>query len=250
MATLSLALSLILLAIYLAWGVYTLRLRFVKHEELSFTTEAVTVALVLVFYVVELSLHRVYMQDSTLLYLGTGLALVVSGAALYGPMVVSLIARVFVDALHPVDAGEVQAPHYGPAEALERVGKYEGAVGEYRVIARIFPKDPEPLLRAAECWIELRELENATADFERAMRLLDDPERVQVVANRVADIYARDLDQPDRAEKVLTDFLTRFPDAEHRAGIERRLERLHRAPEPAARATVSEALEIPGESSE
>lgn len=250
MIAISIVFSVLLLAGYLAWGIYTLRLRFVKHEEIPFPVEVATIVAVLIFYAIEFWIQRTQATGNVLLFIGAGLALIVSGAALYGHMVVSVVARVFVDAIHPVDQERINEPQYGPAEALERMGDYDGAVSEYRVIARIFPKEPEPLLRAAECWLELRQPEDAAGAFERAVRLTTDPERAQFVTNRLADLYMSELDDTAKAEQVLTNYLERFPDTDFSVGVERRLERLRRPAKAAPQTVVSDSLELPGESSE
>ncbi|NTV80676.1 MAG: hypothetical protein HGA24_04550, partial [Candidatus Aminicenantes bacterium] len=47
----------------------------------------------------------------------------------------------------PGERSKTHEPQYAPAEALERDEDYDGALREYMVIARIFPKDPTALLR-------------------------------------------------------------------------------------------------------
>jgi len=211
---------------YMAWGVYTLRLRYRYHEELPALVEALTLILVVTFYVVEMFLLRRYLGHLPVHFMFAILGLVVSGAALYGPMLVSLLSRVVVDLMMPPDQSKTREPRYEPAEALERVGDFDGALGEYLVIARMFPKEPSVLLRIADLYARLDRPAEAVKWYERALTNLNAEDQCLGVTNRLAELYQRKLEQREDAVRVLNAYLSRFPDAEYADSVRSRLQRL------------------------
>ena len=106
-------------------------------------------------------------------------------------------------------------------------GDYEGAYAECLVIARVFPKDPSVALRVARNLVELERLEEACQWFERGLRGIDDADRSLHVVNRLSDIYLRRLDRQSDAIRVLQEYVTQFPNAEHAETVRGRIRRLN-----------------------
>lgn len=218
--------SAFLLVIYLGWGVYSLRLRYRHHQELSLSFEGVTLVALLLFYAFELNIFRYYFRNSPIYLLFAVLGLIVSSTALYGPMMVSLVSRLMVDAITSRDETMVHEPRYSPAQALERQGDYEGALQEYRVMARIFPNDPTSIIRIADNMAKLGEMEESAEWFERSLKVLDSPEKSLMIVNRLHQIYIKELERADDATRVLEEYLQKYPDAEYASSVQRRLDGL------------------------
>ncbi len=231
--TITSTISIALLVPYLGWGIYTLRRRFRFHDEFNVVTEVVTLIAVGLWFASEIALMRQYMREQPALFIFAVLGLFVSGTALYGPMLTSLISHMIVDVIMPVDKSDPNQPRYGPGEALERQGDYEGAIGEYMVIARMFPKDPTAAVRIADNFTKIGQFINAAPWFERSLELLDSPEKSLPVINRLADICIQRLNQPERAAAAFEMFLSRYPDAEYASSVQQRLARLEEGEHPA-----------------
>lgn len=244
MDVLDVVISLLFMAPYFAWGLYTLRLRYLKHEELSPKTEALTVAAVVALIAFEMYSLRGLAKDWPLLYVFSSLGLLVSAVALYGHMLVSLISRVFVDALMPAEDQGADMPQFGPVDALEHLGDYEGALQECYVIARLFPREPSVAVRIGDLQCKLDQPEEAVGWFERALPYIYDSEAALRVTNRLADIYQRELGRKSDTVRVLEGYVKRFPKSERIETVRARIERLT-GPEPVPRDTVSIVLEIP-----
>jgi tetratricopeptide (TPR) repeat protein len=212
---------------YLAWGVYTLRLRFRYHEDISPLIEAVTLLAVAAFFAVEVVLLRTYMGKNQVLHIFAMLGLLVSGAALYGPMAVSLLSQVVVDTISPGDRSKTREPRFGPTEALEREGDYEGALREYLVIARVFPREAEVHLRIGEVYMRLSKPEEAAPWFRRALGYIESPEKSLEVTNRLCEIYNRQLGNREEVGRLLEAYLSKYPEAEYSGAVRERLNRLN-----------------------
>ena len=222
---------------YFALGFYTLRRRYAHHEELSPHIEALVLFGVAMFYALESFLLRSSMKTSPAYYFFAILGLIVSGAALYGPMAISLVSQVLVDLIIPGERSKTMEPRYEPAEALERELDFEGAIREYLVIARVFPREPNTFLRIAELYLKLEQFEEAAAWFERALKLLDSAEKSLQITNRVCEIYQRKLGRPDAAGPLLEAYLAKYPDAEFSGSVRDRLAKvrnLNAEPVPSA----------------
>ncbi len=210
---------------YLAWGVYALRRRYRFHEDIPRRIEAVTLIGLVLFVALETYLLHRFMRDSPGFFFFAVLGLLVSAMALYGPMLISLSSQIIVDMVMPSERSKTHEPGYGPAEALERAGDFEGALQEYLIIARMFPREPAVLLRIAECCLRLNRTAEAAGWFERAANYLDSAERCLQVANRLCELYNRQLNRPEEAVRVLEAYLDRYPDAEYAESVRQRLKR-------------------------
>ncbi len=219
-------LSVTLFSVYLGWGIYVLRQRLRHDAELSHTLEIATLAGLAVFYAVEISLLRSVMRDTPVLFFFAVLGMIVSSMALYGPMLISLLSHVLVESVMPSGDKDLHEPKYGPAEALERQGEYEAALKEYMIIARIFPKDATAALRIADNLMKLGRPEDAAPWFERGLSRLTSPQKSLMVANRLFDLYYRDLGREEAGIRVLEAFTLRFPNAEQTQYVRQRLESL------------------------
>ena len=216
----------LLLVPFFGWGIHTLRLRYRYHEDMSLYLEGATLAGLVVWYVFQFRLLNLWLSDAPVLYFFSALGLIVAGAALYGSMLASLIAQLAVDLVMPRDRDLGNEPRFGPAEALERAGDYEGAAEEYMVIARMFPKDSATAIRLADNLMKLDRPEDAAFWFEHGVSLLDAPDKSLRVVNRLADLYARRLEKPEEAKRILHAYLRKFPDAAYADSVRDRLRRI------------------------
>lgn len=229
---------------FLGWGIYTLRLRYSHHEDLSMRLELATLAAVTVFVAVELMLVRPSLANNPVLYVFTILGLAVAATALYGPMLVSVASKVFVDAVIADHRGADDGPQFGPVDALERVNDFEGALGECLVLSRMFPKDATVSIRAATNYASLERYSEAAEWFERGLSRVNDADRAFRVTNRLAEIYNKQLDRADDADRVLRQFIERYPDHERADSIQRRIDRA------APSAAIARPIAIPDSPSE
>lgn len=225
LASISIA-SVLMLIPYFGWGLYVLRERLRHDAELKHSLEIATLVGLAIFYLIEIELFHSAMAGAPVLYFFAILGLVVSSAALYGPMLVSLLSYLIVESVMPGGEKAVLEPRFGPAEALERRGDFEGAVKEYMVIARVFPKDPTAFVRIGDNLIKLDQSEEAAVWFERGLQRLASPQKSLMVSNRLFDLYYRHLDEPAKGLRVLQDYVTKFPDAEAAETVRERLSNL------------------------
>lgn len=226
MTILSIILSVALMLPFLAWGIHTLRERYVLHEEIPRKVEVATLCGVALFVIVQLALLRQWMSHLEALYIFTVLSVFVASSALYGHMLISVASQLVVDFVHPPTEDRTHAPRFGPAEALEAGGDSDGALREYMVIARIFPRDAETAFRTGNVLAELSRFDEAGAAFERGLSLTTDSERALVVTNRLSDIYQRELDRMDDARRVLSEYIDRHPNGNRTELVKKKLERM------------------------
>lgn len=227
-------LSVILLIPFLGWGIYTLHVRFNRKEELNPVVEGVTLVGVILFLALEMALLRASLGHLAGVQVAAALGLFLAAGALYGHIVLSLLSYAFVGIFMPSGRNTPQTPKYGAAEALEQQGDYEGAVAEYEAVARAFPKDPKAALRIGDNLARLGRPEEAAPWFEQAFEHINSPEKCVSVAFRLFEIYARQLDRPDLARRLLERYLERFPESKHADAVQRKLEGLKTQPLPKA----------------
>ena len=198
------------------------------REELEASIKWITVAGVIAFLTIELFILRKWMGDLSIYYMFTTLGLMLSTAALYGHLIVSIASQIAVDMIHPPDKHEAHIPDFAPAEALDEIGDYEGALNEYLVIGRIFPNEPDPILRLADAYMNLDDIDQALKYFLKGLSLINAPNRALRITNRIAGIYSRTLDLPEEAKKVLQSFVKRFPTADECSSVLRRLDAMEK----------------------
>lgn len=211
---------------FFAWGVYTLRIRFQFHEDFAPKVEAITLGSLALFLTIQIILLDMRLADSPVLYLFSVIGLVASTAALYGPMFVSVVSHLLVNLVSHAQPGDMDTPHYTSAESFEEVGDHEGALREYLVIVRTYPKDASALLRVANSHTKLAQYNEAAEFFEKGLALLEDEERALRITNRLSEIYSRQLDRAEDAIRVLENYQVKYPDSARRDTIIRRLSRL------------------------
>ncbi len=220
------------LCVFFAWGIYTLHRRFRRQDELSPLVEAATLVGVILFYAVEIEQLREWTRSQPLTYVFTVLGLFVAGLALYGHMAISLTSRVIVDIIVPGGESVQDRPRFGPAEMLEREKDFDGALQEYLVLARVFPRHPQVHQRIAECLIRLARPGESVRWLERALKHTDSDDKALPVVSRLCEVHARFLEQPVEAQRVLEMFLAAYPNSQHAASVRERIQSLGgRAPE-------------------
>ncbi|MFM1920489.1 MAG: hypothetical protein RLZZ303_2123 [Candidatus Hydrogenedentota bacterium] len=229
---------------YFCWGVYAMHARFLRHHDWPIHIEAATLAAIAAFYAFAFPLLRQYLADTPAAMLFAMLGLFASGAALYGHMAISLTAKLVVDAVTH-GGGPAEGPRLGPAEALERVHDYEGAIAEYLILARMYPNDVPVKMRMAECMLKLKRAEDAGYWLDRALEKSDTQAIRSTVVTRLADVAVRELQDVDRARRALAAYLGVYPDAPDRDAILMRLSSLDRQPEEPAKSSLSRLDEAP-----
>lgn len=222
-------LSGLLLIPYLCWGVYLLRLRFFTRADFGVTLEALTLVGLLIFYYIEFKFLHMWLSRSPLKMIFAVMGLGMSGLALYGHLMISLVSHLLVDAVMPSGGPTDHEPRYGAAEALEEQGDYEGAVREYVAIAGMFPKASRAALRAADNLAKLGRMAEAVTWFERGLKCITTAEESLPVLNRVVEVYSRDLDRPEAAARALEDYVRKYPQGIYTDSVRQRLARM-RAP--------------------
>lgn len=237
----------IMMVPFFAWGIYSLQRRFRFQEEGSPLLEAATLLLLVLFYAFEIAQLRESLYHLRGWYLFTVLGLLVSGFALYGHMAVSLLSRLIVDVVVPHNDGAADRPRLGPVEILERQGDFEGALREYQVLARIYPRYAPIHCRIAENLLRLDRPGDAAQWLETALRYSPDDHGLPIV-QRLCELYERDLDQYDDARQVLRNFLGRNPASPHAEALEKRLEWIGRSEAPVIPAALVPLDEVPLES--
>lgn len=202
-----------LLVPFFGWGIYLLRRRYLYYEESTARLEVATAAFIGVFFWIESLVLRQALSGQLLLHLAAILGLSVAGFALYAHVVISLISRLVVDMVAPGDDEAVDHPRFGPVEALEREGDYEGALQEYLVLARIYPRNVEVLSRTASMQNLCGNPETAAEWFVRARKRASRPDDALGVVNQLCQLYERELDQPEKSDHYLARFIRDFPDS-------------------------------------
>lgn len=212
----------ILLIPFFGWGLFSLHWKYRRREDWPLWVDALTVAALAVFYAVEIDELRLWLQHQRITYIFSVLGLFVAGLALYGHTVVSLLSRLIVEVIAPGEEDSHDRPRFGPAEILERQGDWEGALQEYLILLRIFPRNPVINQRAADCCMQLKRPEEALKWLERAVRDHPPDEKILPILSRICEIYDRVLRRPDEARKVLDRFLLEHPAFHHADEIQAR----------------------------
>jgi tetratricopeptide (TPR) repeat protein len=152
--------------------------------------------------------------------------------ALYGHIAVSFLSKLLVDVFLPGADEVTSAPRFGPAEALERLGDYQGALNEYHVLARIFPGRPEIMARIGGALEALTSYDEAALWFQRALDAQDRPHEATTLLWRLLDLLEHRQQRPDLAAQACEALLARFPDLPDAGSVELRRKRLVDAQRP------------------
>ena len=223
-------LSLALMAPFVVWGFYLLRLQFTGDEEIPVVLEAVTLGLLIVFYAFQFAVLEALLSDSLGLFVGACLLLIALGAGLYGPMLTSFLSRTLVGVFMPNAEPPVSTPHLGAGERLERLDDFEGALHEYESVARMFPDHPDVALRMGSTLARLERYEEAAEHLEKALGANEDPEESYPLLARLVEILVTDMDQRGAAIEALGQFAEKFAGTNEAERAQRRMERLSQAP--------------------
>ena len=201
--------------VFIIVGVWSLHTRFQRQEEWRLLTQVIVLAGVTLFYLIEIPILRYVLRDNIVYFIFALLGLFVAGLALYGHIAVSVISRILVELLIPDNPANTATPRLGPAEALERQQDWEGALHEYYILARIYPRNPMLCVRAANNLLRLNRETEAIAWLERAIKYTQKPEDNLTLVRRLCDAL-ESLDQPEKANAALRIFAKRF--SEHESG--------------------------------
>lgn len=195
--------GILLLVPFFGWAIYLLRRRFVYYVENTMTLEALTAVGLVLFFWVESTVLRHALDQHMLWYLFSILGLVVASFALYAHVIISLASRILVDLVIPGDQAATNQPRFGPVDALERSEDYEGALQEYLVLARIYPRNFEVLRRTGRVHEILDQPEDAITWYHRARKRAGSASEALVAVNRLCALYDGALDQPEQADAAL-----------------------------------------------
>jgi tetratricopeptide (TPR) repeat protein len=247
MAVVAFAMSVALMLPFFFWGVHLLRERYLLHRDIPMRVEVYSLLGVVAFQTVQLMLIRIWMGEITAFYAFTMLAIAAASTALYGPTLVSVVSQEIVNLMHPPHDARTEEPNFSMAEGLEQRCDYEGALREYMVMARVFPKDSETAFRVGHVLIELERFEEAAASFERGLHQAAgaDPERALLATNRLSDLYRERLGRMDDAAMTLQAYLDRYGDTAKAELVARKLDRLRRNGTPSSNGNGSSAATPP-----
>ena len=219
-------LSGVLLIPYLTWGIFLLRQRLVYKVELDRAVEVFTIAALVFFFIFEFTLLKMYLINNPIKLVFSTMGLVASGLALYGPLLVSFSSHFVIDLIMPTAHFDPNVPQYGIAAGCELRGDFEAAAREYATIARMFPRDAHANLRTADNYMKTENVDLALPYFAQGLRNLAGSSEALRVTNRLAEIYQRRLNDPEKAKAILESYLERFPDAEYADSVRSRITRL------------------------
>lgn len=222
---LSQILGIALLVPFFGWAIYLLRRRFQYYEENSLALEVITAGALGIFLWIEVTILRYALEGQILLYLAAILGLSVSTFALYAHVLISLASRIVVDMVSPRGETAAYQPRFGPVDALEREEDYEGALQEYMVLARIYPRNFEVLSRTGRVQEILGQPEEATIWYLRARKRASRADEALVAVNHLCSLYDGKLGQPELADEQLALFIQDYPDSPDREIVVERLER-------------------------
>jgi hypothetical protein len=220
------AITILLLIPFVGWGIYILRIQLKYREDLRRNAQIATVIGVLIFLTIEISIMQVSLGARSGMYILSVLALLMSTAALYGHLFVSIASQLIVNVIYPNDEIVVERPDFAAAEALEEIGDHAGALNEYLVMGRLFPKDPETVIKIGEAHLELDHIDDAAMYFERAFTQVGDAESGIRITNRLVSIYKGIQEDPDHAKEVLHRYLEKYPESKFDDSVQRRLRQL------------------------
>lgn len=208
---------------FFGWGIIGLVRRYRYHEDSGVVNEIFTLSGLVLFYALEMNVLR-SMLDEIAWYIFSILGLFVAGAALYGHVLVAFLSRMIIDVVSYDGTEDRDRPRFGPVEALERQGDYEGALQEYLVMARVYPHEAGVYARMAQCQLQLEDPEGAVQALRHGLRRVKVADRAFILTNRMVEILDRHLELPDEALQSLEQFVEHFPNAEEVAMAQARME--------------------------
>lgn len=239
------AAALLLLVPFLAFGVHTLRRRFLSHDEWGLAGQSVVLIAVLLTVAFEITAMRDELTETPVYLIFASLGMLATSMALYGHIAVSFLSRLMVDLFLPDGDKAASQPRFGAAEMLERLGDYQGALNEYFVLARAFPGRPDVMARIGAALDALQSYHEAAQWFRRAMDAQNSPHEAVAILWHLLDLLENRQPNPDLAAQVCASFLARFPESPEAAAVKARWQRLNdlcNAPQQASVPSARPAL--------
>jgi tetratricopeptide (TPR) repeat protein len=133
-------------------------------------------------------------------------------AALYAPFLANLLGTSVTDFIYPTGGGEVKS--YDIAEKLTVEERYTEAIAEYERVIGEDPEDVVPRVRLADVHCRTKRYDLAVQALNEALELDLPPERWFHIANRLADVLAQDMYEPQKAAAVLSKIARKYPQTE------------------------------------
>lgn len=220
---------------FFGWGVYTVYLRFNRRVDPSILRDGLTCLAVVLFLAFQVDYLGMWIRGYRVEYMLAVLGLFIATAALYGHVFYGLITQVLMDVAHPTRDDESE-PRWGAAEARERVDDFTGALAEYFKLLRTHPRHVLLNVRIADALVQLNRPQEAPPYLRMAIDAASTPDRELAAVNRLCDLYDGVLNESEKAERCLRDFMERNPRTKQFDVAQRRLERieleLEALPEP------------------
>jgi hypothetical protein len=133
-------------------------------------------------------------------------------AALYAPFLANLLGTSVTDFIYPTGGGEVKS--YDIAEKLTVEGRYTEAVAEYERVIEEDPEDVTARVRVADIHCRTNQYDLAAQALNEALELDLPPEKWSHIANRLADVFAQKMYEPQKAAAVLSKIAKKYPHTE------------------------------------
>jgi tetratricopeptide (TPR) repeat protein len=186
-------------------------------------------------------------QSAIVVYWGGMILVSVGLAALFAFTVLPMVGNLFAGMLYSAPNA---APEKGPhSNALAKIaaGDYEAAVEEYEKAWQKNPSDVMAMVEIAKLLTDrLHNPEAAAARLETALAQDMDRDLVGPLSFRLADIYWKNMDDPQRARALLEQIVEVLPETTHAANASHRIreideqERVRQEQEFIAGATTSQ----------
>lgn len=150
----------------------------------------------------------------------TGITHAIYLASLFGE-VVGGVAKGFAG-----DGAIHVKPTFDQADAAVARGDYARAEQLYRESAAAHPKAPAPHLRLSDLFLKQQLHRHAAEELRQAVTLAEDSRQESIFVFRLADVLAKQMQQPQAARDVLQQFIERRPDTKFARFARERLEGL------------------------
>ena len=151
-------------------------------------------------------------------------------AVLYAPFVSNVIGTFFTDFIYPTGGGETKS--YDIAEKLTIDGRYAEAVAEYERAIEEDPEDATPRIMMADTYCKAGQYELAAQALDETLELDLPAEQWCHVVNRLADIYAQNTREPEKAVAVLNRIVNKYPESAFARYARERIARLRKLDAP------------------